>query len=117
MVPLLSKPKYNRKISSHERWFIPNTLCTVKNPIAPEPKYASHYYYYSTRITVSKETSVRREGRRTLEIHLSLYSPFNISVPKGIPNYVRQVMKKMSNQVPSEINTLAHILLSDFQIL
>lgn len=35
---------------------------TVKNPIAPEPTYTNHYYYYSTKTTLSKETSVRREG-------------------------------------------------------
>lgn len=93
------------------RWFIPNTLWTLKSPVAPETKYISHHYYYFTKTTLSKETSVRREGSCILEIYIS--SIQNV-YPKRNSNYIRQVMKIMSTEVLSDINTLAHILLSEF---
>lgn len=96
-------------------WFIPNTLWTVKNHIAPEPTYTCHYYYYSTKTTLRKERSVRSKGSCILEMCLSLYSPFNNPTSKGIPTTAGH--EKVSNQVQPEINALAHILLSDFQIL
>lgn len=58
----------------------------------------------------------RREGSCILEIHHFIFS-FQHFYPKRNSDDVRQVINKMSNQVPSERNTFAYILLSDFQIL
>lgn len=48
---------------------------TLKNSIAPESTYTSHYYYYSTKttLTVAKKTSVGGEFSCILKIHLSTF--------------------------------------------
>lgn len=84
----------------------------VKNSIAPESTYTSHYYYYSTK-TTRNETYVKREGSCILEIHLSKYFPFTISIRKR--NYLRQVNKNVKPGAIWNKHLSSLLVLSDFQ--